>query len=125
MEKYNADVYGDISKQVRTLINRYNMLVSETEALQKECAERDEKVEALKEEIGKKIEELKSNIEETSEGINHTDAKRKEVSKDFRSLVKKDAVARVERRIDNLKFEEMISREEFYRKSSKQWISRI
>jgi hypothetical protein len=106
-------------EQLKILIERHNFLIDQVNILEKDFEEKDKKLTLFKYEMKEDLEEQKKMIEQTHELIKETERIKKVAGKDFKEIVKKPIYEKLEKRINNLGYEDYIYREELMRKLHK------
>jgi len=107
---------GDsINEQARTIVKRYNLLAINIVNLEKDFDKKTEIYQNTKEEIEQELAMLKQRIIQITEQIKKVDEYKKNLARDFRYIIKLDSMNKLTRRVDKLKYEEFVVRDELYR----------
>jgi signal transduction histidine kinase len=111
------DAYNDPSalKQISSMIERHNQLVEEINSIESLQKSKEEKIEQLKSDITHELTFLRTRVSDIKELVEKAEKYKLSISKDFKRIIKTDSFNRLSRRIDNLNFENRMSRSEFYR----------
>ncbi|MCC7574753.1 hypothetical protein KO361_04130 [Candidatus Woesearchaeota archaeon] len=107
-------------EQLKILIERHNFLVDQVNLLDKDFEEKEIRIKDFKKITKQDLEEQKQTINQVKELIIKTEKLKKEISKDFKEIVKKPLLDKLDKRIDNTKYEEYIYRDELDRQLKKQ-----
>ncbi|PIN80996.1 hypothetical protein COV13_02650 [Candidatus Woesearchaeota archaeon CG10_big_fil_rev_8_21_14_0_10_32_9] len=107
---------GDsINEQARTIVKRYNLLATNIVNLEKDFDKKTEIYQSTKMEIEQELLTLKQRIVQITEQIKKVDEYKKNLARDFRYIIKIDSMNKITRRVDKLKYEEFVVRDELYR----------
>ncbi len=101
--------------RIRLAIERHNDLELAFRTVENECDERDVLAARLREDIETEIKNVRDTLKKISSVIERIERERALISKEFRKIVKADMQKRLEKRLDNVKYEDYISRDELYR----------
>jgi hypothetical protein len=101
--------------QIRIIIERYNELELSFRAVERECEERDIMAAGFEEDIISEIKNVKDTLKKIGMLMGKIEKERLLLAKEFRKSVKTDIMKRLEKRVDQLKYEEFISKDELYR----------
>jgi hypothetical protein len=104
-----------IAKQISSIIERYNVLVQEIQSIEDLQKKKDNDLLQLKTFTDYELGSLKSRITDIKLSLELLSKIKNFVGKDFKKIARTDSFNRVSRRIDNLNFENRMSRGEFYR----------
>lgn len=110
-----AEAGDSLNEQARNLVKRYNKLATDIISLEGEYDQRQEKYDKTKQEIEEETENIKNKIKELKEKIKAAEEYKKNLAKDFRYISKIDSLNKLNRRVDRLKYEEYIIRDELYK----------
>jgi len=111
----NLNELRNINDRLKSVISRYNELTKGFDEIEVELNKRDEQTATLKSEVVEYSDVVKNDTEKINRSIEKVQRARKNLTSDFKSILKQDQYAKLERRINSLKFEEFMSRNEFYR----------
>lgn len=111
----NLDALRDVNDRLKSIILRHNELSNGFDQIEQELNARDKQTSKLKSETLIYSENVKLLIEKLNTSIEKVQRARKNLTSDFKSILKQDQYAKLERRINSLKYEEFMSRDEFYR----------
>lgn len=103
-------------KQIKTLIERHNFLVDQVSILEIEFKEKYEKLHEFKKILQTDIKLQKQALERNTQLIQTAEIIKKATSKNFKQIIKKPAMNKLEQRIDDLNYEDFIYRAEFLKK---------
>jgi hypothetical protein len=104
-----------IAKQISSIIERYNLLVAEIQSIEELQKKKDNDIMQLKTFTDYELRSLGSRINDIKLKIDTLSKIRNFVGKDFKKIARTDSFNRLTRRIDNLNFENRMSRGEFHR----------
>ncbi len=105
----------DKEAQLSIIIERYNELELAFRAVERECNNRDVQASRFKEEMEAEMNSVKDMLEKIRGLIIRIEKERTSLAKEFRAIVKQDLQRRLEKRVDQLKYEEYISKDGLYR----------
>jgi len=103
---------GDLPSLVRTITERYNFLATLSDNIAKEVRKRDVDVGRFDDDITMDFERLRMLLENLNEMIKGVEEESKDVASEFKYVVKKDAFERLDRRVNNLPYEKLVTRRE-------------
>jgi len=107
---------GDsLNEQARTIVKRYNLLATNILNIEKEFDTKTEIYQNTKQEIEDELTSLKQRIVQMTDQIKKVDEYKKNLARDFRYIMKIDSMNKLTRRVDKLKYEEFVMRDELYR----------
>lgn len=106
-ENYGHD---DLPVLIKNLTERYNFLVQLSDNISNEVKQRDLDVYHFDTDIKEEFEMLKEQLQCFLKMLEEAEKDKKSVASDFRYLIKKDALERLNRRIDNLPYEQIVHR---------------
>jgi hypothetical protein len=111
------DAYNDPTaiKQISSMIERYNQLLEDIKMVEDLQKSKDDKLNALNSEMTNELSLLRSRVSEIKELVDKTTKYKILVGREFKTIIKTDSFNRLSKRIDNLNFENRMSRAEFYR----------
>ena len=114
----NYDVQGaiELRKKVDSITKRYNELVKEITKMTEEQDLRELKVKDLDNNILSEIHNIGTSIEEIRRFVENTEKEKDSLAKDFKNIVKKEQMMKLQRIMDKFKFEEYVSKDELRRK---------
>ncbi len=104
-----------LNEQISISIKRFNSLEQEQELLSYDIISRDQNLYALREEITSEINKMHVELKQISHSISLLDEKKREVTKLFKKLLKKQVFSHLESKVEKINFENLISRDELYR----------
>lgn len=103
-------------EQLSIMIERHNFLVDQVSLLEQEFDEKNKRLEYFKEIVKKDIEEQKIILEENKKLFEIAERLKKEVGDSFKEVVKKPFFEKLNKRVNDLRFEDFVHREELNRK---------
>jgi len=103
-------------EQLKIIIQRHNFLVDQVILLEKEFYEKEINLETFKEIIKEDIKQQKEQLELTKKLIQESEQIKKIISDKFKYTIKKPIFEKLEKRVNNIKYEDYIHREELLRK---------
>ena len=107
--------FAELNERISTVVRRFNDLVKGFDELEQHISSGESNVSGFSEDIKKSCLELKKNIDLFSVMVSEAEKKRQQVKSEFKSILKKDQFARLERRINSLNYESFIGRNELNR----------
>ncbi len=112
----NLEEAGDsVHEQAKIIVNRYNSLAINILKLENELDYKVDLYENTKKEMEEELKLIKEKIKLLNDNIKQTDLYKKNLARDFRFIIKSDSIIRLTRRVDKLKYEEYILRNEMHR----------
>lgn len=99
-------------EQVSIMIKKYNQLVNDIKELESIHLKRNLEIEKLKEQMNSELSELRLKSNELKMRVEVVTKFRTNVAREFKQIIKKDALNRLSRRIDLADYENRISRNE-------------
>lgn len=108
----NGEALNQISEQIITLTERYNRLAKISEEQRAETTARNSIIGGLKNDIANEIKLLNERIIDINSLIISIQTKVKHTSSKFKEIIKKDALAKLQRRVDGLKYEQFMTKKE-------------
>ena len=106
-------------EQVKILIERHNFLVDQVVILEQEFTKKEQEIEKFDKEIREDLEKQKKELEENKQLIRNLELTKKNISGEFKQIVKTPLFNKLEKRIDGLGYENYIYRDELMRKLKK------
>ncbi|MFT4261338.1 MAG: hypothetical protein ACMXX9_02815 [Candidatus Woesearchaeota archaeon] len=102
-------------EQAINIVTRYNLLEEEQEKLSKDIINRDNSLFFLRKDITKEINHIKKEIEKLESMVSELQLLKDQAISSFKHIVKKENFNTTKAKIDNFKYEELLSRSELYR----------
>jgi hypothetical protein len=102
--------------QISSMIARYNDLAEEVKTLEIAQQKRENEVKTFKTEIDFELAELRKTLDTMKKLIDVATKQKMNVGSEFKQIIKQDQFNKLSRRIDALKYEDNLSRDELYRK---------
>ncbi len=102
-------------EQIRVIIERYNNLELAFRDVEKACSDRNRQVQISGDLIFADMKSVREMLDRIMFLMDKLEKERVSLSKEFKKIIKIDAQKRLERRVDQLKYEEYISKDELYR----------
>jgi archaellum component FlaC len=112
-----TDTSGDPSavKQISSIIERYNLLVNDIKSIEDLQKIKDDELKQLNNTMNNELLLLRARVSEIKELVDKTTKYKIFVGREFKQIIKSDSFNRLSRRVDNLNFENRMSRDEFYK----------
>lgn len=101
---------------VSIMIERHNFLIDQVSKLEKVFEEKNNRLDLFKEEVKKDIDKQKKLLEENKELFEVLEKVKKDVVADFKQVAKRPLFEKLTKRVNELKYEEFMHREELMRK---------
>lgn len=109
------DDIKSINFLIKNIIERYNFLVQLSDNISNEINQRDIALNTFKSELKQDFSELKKNIQEFLVLLEEAEKNKNILINNFKDIIKKDAIERLNRRIDNLNYEQLVTKNELYK----------
>ena len=103
---------SDIPYLIKNLTERYNFLAQLSENISNEIKKRDFDVNYYNNEVNDEFEMLRQMLDNLSKMLENAEIEKKVVASEFRYIVKKDALERLSRKIDDMSYEQILHRRE-------------
>lgn len=102
-------------QQISSIIERYNQLVNDIKSIEELQKTKEYEINQLNTEMNNELLVLRERVSEIKALVDKTTKYKNFVGKEFKKIIKTESFNRLSRRIDNISFENKLSRDEFYR----------
>ncbi len=106
----------DRLRQITILVERHNFLVEEVSKLEDSFLSKELALDDFKKEYVYELNLIKEDLARVNSLIKKAENMKNEISSEFKEVVKVPLLKKLERRVDNLGYENFIFREELWRK---------
>ncbi len=105
-----------MNDQIRSFLKRYERVVEENVILTHEIQKRDDAVKKFKQEKEDYIHHIKAELSYINKNLSELQSELKYLASKFKGITKKESFEKLKKRVDDLQYEHLLTKEELERK---------